>query len=294
MASAFARIERWMNDNGADAIVRNLAPGASDEDLADAEERLGFGLPTELRALWAVHDGQLGELDGLYESYDLLSSAEAHDEQMAYFVSEATASARAVATSGISTAEAASTHWLVIAARDSDGIVVNADTGRVFRLRHDDPPCLFLLAASVGAWLGAYADAVERDDYRVEEGFGEAYLERRDRDREARDAAREREHDAEAARRGRLEPVALMREATARASESMASEALSRAKRAAERAQVMDALFTGDPAFVATVLRVDLRSLTLSASEWRIVAKGGEKLGNNAIVAYARKMAGDG
>lgn len=287
---AFARIEEWMEANGAEVIVDNLAPGASDDELDSAEARLGFRLPTSLRELWSVHDGQLTEQDGFYESYDLLSSRQAHSDTFEAYLRGSTLSARSFTESGLDAREVDSKAWLMIAARDSDGIAVNADTGRVFRVAHDDAPCLHFLAPSVEAWLTTYADHVCNDDYRVEEGFGEAYLERRDRAAEARAAAADRARAAESARRASLSPVELMTEAVRDEGESKAREALSLA-RARDQEAVMSVLFRADAAFAASVLRPDLRKLTLSREQWEKVAEGGRKLGNDAIVAYARKMA---
>ena len=259
---AFSRIEAWMRANGAETIVDNLAPGATDEDLAFAEANLGFALPAAVRALWRVHDGQLSEQDGFYEMYDLLSCSAADDDQLPFYVEGSIGSPRAVSESGLEPQEIASKAWLMIAARDSDGVAVNGVTGRVFRVRHDDSPCLYLLASSVEAWLEDYANAVTNDDYRLEAGFGDVYLSRRDREREASDAESARARTAEERRRAALAPIELMEQAVANKSESMAADALRRSK--TTRDAVMDVLFRGEPSFVATVLRSDLRSLTLS------------------------------
>ena len=69
------RIARWMNANGAPLLVANLAAGATSEALARAEGELGVALPSDLCALWSLHDGQREELNGFIESYDLLSIA---------------------------------------------------------------------------------------------------------------------------------------------------------------------------------------------------------------------------
>jgi cell wall assembly regulator SMI1 len=288
--NAFSRIEAWMRANGAETIVDNLAPCATDEDLALAEENLGFALPDAVRELWRVHDGQLSEHDGFYEMYDLLSCSAADDDQLPFYVEGSIGSPRAVSESGLVAEEIASKAWLMIAARDSDGVAVNGVTGRVFRVSHDDSPCLYLLAPSVEEWLEDYANAVTNDDYRLEAGFGDVYLSRRDREREASDAELARARTAEERRRAALAPIELMEQAVANKSESMAADALRRTNMTTRDA-VMDSLFRGEPSFVATVLRSDLRSLTLSPAQWTTVAQGGKKLRNNAVVAYAEKMA---
>jgi hypothetical protein len=206
-------------------------------------------------------------------------------------VQYSTSSPRALADSGLNAAEIGSQAWLMICARDSDGVAVNADSGRVFRVAHDDSPCLHLLAPSVESWLTSYAEAVCNGDYRVEKGFGEAYLAQRDRAAEARDEAHAREQKAEAARRAATAAVELMVEAVNAKNEAKAQDALARGG-PGEREQLLSALFCGEPRFVASVLRSELRSLTLSTEQWQLIASGGEALGNRAISAYALKMAG--
>ena len=152
--TAVAQISQWMRKHGAEVIVSNLASGAEEENLEQAEARLGFRLPAGLRELWSLHDGQCAEQDGFYEMYDLLSSAQADNEPFAEHIQYSSSSPREIAESGLSADEIGSQAWLMICARDSDGVAVNADSGRVFRVAHDDSPCLQLLAPSVEAWLG--------------------------------------------------------------------------------------------------------------------------------------------
>lgn len=71
--NALKKIKRWMLENDAPLLVENLAPGATPAELAEAESKLGFPLPPELRDLWAIHNGQNDEQNGFVESFDLLS-----------------------------------------------------------------------------------------------------------------------------------------------------------------------------------------------------------------------------
>jgi hypothetical protein len=100
--------------------------------------------------------------------------------------------------------ELQSNHWLPCAAQDSDSLVVHGITGRVFACDHDDSPKL--LAPSLATWLEQYASRVEADDYAVEGGFGDYYLERRDREAERRQKKRT-EREAEHERFGRETPL---------------------------------------------------------------------------------------
>ena len=56
--AALLRICRWMDLHGARRVAKNLATGANPKKLAEAEAKLGFSVPAELRALWSMHNGQ--------------------------------------------------------------------------------------------------------------------------------------------------------------------------------------------------------------------------------------------
>ena len=294
---AFAEITGWMNQHDAGVIAGNLAPGAHADELSAAEAQLGFSLPAELRALWSLHNGQVSEGNGFYEWFDLLSvdhSLAARETvlMLLAFAREDPASAR---ERGLSAAELASDAWVPVVGRDSDTIAVNAMTGRVFECLHDDPPPA-LLAASVVCWLTAYAARVMADDYRVEEGFGDRYLERRDRQAERR----QQERQAAAAERVRhlaTEPIAaLLAEAVRRKDDRACREVLEAAKQRSEAggSEAIALLFRSgaSPELIAATLRPMLRTLTLSPKQWRVIAKGGKRLGNAAIVGVAVQRIG--
>jgi cell wall assembly regulator SMI1 len=57
VAAIWRRIEDWLTRNAAD-IVADLNPPASREAVSDAEQRLGWTLPADVRASFAIHDGQ--------------------------------------------------------------------------------------------------------------------------------------------------------------------------------------------------------------------------------------------
>lgn len=295
IADDFDRISDWMRENDADVLVDNLAPGASPERLAEVEKKLGFALPAGLRELWSAHDGQLSELNGFYESYDLLSTSLAlvDSDMLPEFVQLIVKTPRAIAESGLSERELASRAWLKIAGRDSDGVAVNAETGRVFLVSHDDAPPLHLLADSVETWFSAFADRVEADDYEIEEGFGACYLSERNREAERRRAERERARNEEAERRSKLGATALMTEAVQKKSESLADDAFAQANGAEVREAILAILFDASPDFIATVLRTRLNDLTLTRARWERVAEGAAKIGNNAIRSIATKRAAE-
>lgn len=283
----FKRVRFWMYENGAELLAENLAPGADEAALDACEKRMGFPLGADLRALWAVHDGQHEEGNGFYESYDLLSSKQADPEDVRTFLPflREDASNSGVQQSGLTAAELASDSWIRIVGRDADGVAVNAESGRVFDICHDDFPALKYGAPSLLAWLTAYADRVEADDYTVAEGFGDFYLEERDRQAEAREAARE----AEQKRRSEMPSLELLELAIEKSNDGIALQAFEKTE-GAERLAFLEALFECAPAAFATAtLRPKLNELTLSQSQWFIIGEGAKVLGNNALVALADK-----
>ena len=181
LAESFSKITTWMRDNDAPLLADNLAPAASSQRLDEAEATLGFALHPELRALWSLHDGQVEEQNGFYEWLDLLSANEAvaRREDVVRFLSFMREEPEVIAEVGMTEAELESDAWIPIACRDSDSLAVNAESGRVFRVGEDWPP-FQLEAQSVVAWASAYAARVVANGYRLEEGFGDYFLERRD------------------------------------------------------------------------------------------------------------------
>jgi cell wall assembly regulator SMI1 len=289
------RISRWMNANGAPLLVANLAPGASAERLARAATEFGVALPSDLCALWSLHDGQREEQNGFIESYDLLSIevALAEQETVLRGIEFARESPDWWKNSGGTSEELASNHWLPFAGRDSDLLAVHGVTGRVFQCPHDDSPKV--VAPSLGEWFQRYADRVEADDYAVEEGFGDYYLELRNREAERLEqerAARAAEHE----RLRRETPLlAQVRQAIESKKEDRCSEALKDAldrddKEAFGAAVALLFADGTDARFVAGALRPLLNAVTLTSDQWVDVAVGGALLGNNAIrdVAVSR------
>ena len=177
LAKAIESIKKWMSKNGAEVLVKNLAKGANDGAIKKAEKALGFPLPPELAALWRIHDGQKEELNGFIGSLDLLGSK--HAPTIREFDLMPTLDWMLGEEDMADEAELkpveADKRWIPFGLRDADELVVHAETGRVFRVAKDSPP-FSLEAKSLTAFFERYAKAVERGEYRVEEGFGDAYL----------------------------------------------------------------------------------------------------------------------
>jgi cell wall assembly regulator SMI1 len=289
--AAFERISRWMNAHGAPLLVENLAPGATAERLAEAEAELGIALPEDLRAMWSLHDGQREEGNGFFEGDNFLSVqwACAEKETVLMSIEFARESPERWPATGGTMEELASDHWLPFAAQDSDAIVVHGITGRVFACDHDDSPRL--LAPSLVAWLEEYAARVDAGDYVVEEGFGDYYLQLRDREAERRAqerAAREAERE-----RFRRETPLLdqLRKGLAEKNADRCTEVLQDAMERGDTDALKAAIAllfgertaTPEPKFVAATLRPLLKAVTLEPDQWAEVATGGALLGNNAV-----------
>lgn len=70
LAEDWERIARWYAKNGVRGF--QLAPGATPQQLADAERELGMPLPEDVRASWALHNGGLTDSTWVLTSGDLL------------------------------------------------------------------------------------------------------------------------------------------------------------------------------------------------------------------------------
>jgi predicted DNA-binding WGR domain protein/cell wall assembly regulator SMI1 len=176
LAKAIERAKSWMNKNGAEVLVKNLAPGASDAALAKAEKKLGFALPAELVELWKIHDGQRSEQNGFIGSLDLLGSRDALSirEDVLVSVRWMLEDEDMAEDAELRTAEA-DERWIPFGTRDSDHLVLHAGTGRVFRVAKDAPP-FSLEAKSLTEFFESYVKGMEKGEYTVEEGFGDVYL----------------------------------------------------------------------------------------------------------------------
>ncbi|MCA9642918.1 MAG: SMI1/KNR4 family protein, partial [Myxococcales bacterium] len=275
-------IQHWMQSNGAPRLAENLAQGASDEQLREAEEAFGVELPRDLRALWKVHNGQPEEGNGFFPGgFNWLStrSAVAEQENLLLLIGfEREADNPRSATR----AEVESDHWLPFAGLESDMLAVHGETGRVFLCYHDDSP--ELVAASLETYLTGYAARVAASDYKVKGGLGDYYLEERDR-------AAERMAEERAEKQRRLEampPLERFREALLENHDGRAAEVMRAALDRNDSATFdgcVALLFSEprSPALIAGTLRTWMGTLALPARHWFTMAIGGAMLGNNAV-----------
>ena len=57
MRAIWTRIENWLANN-APKLLRNLNPGATDEEIASTEEFLGISFPDNFKDSYRIHNGQ--------------------------------------------------------------------------------------------------------------------------------------------------------------------------------------------------------------------------------------------
>ena len=75
MQELWERIERWLATN-APELHAALQPGASEAEINDAEAALGISFPADVRASFAIHDGQDTDASWVWEDRELLSLAD--------------------------------------------------------------------------------------------------------------------------------------------------------------------------------------------------------------------------
>src|SRR5262249_32244088 len=63
MKTIWDRIHTWLRQHAPD-LEADLYPGASEEDLAEAERALGLTLPEDVKAAYRIHNGQHAPADG--------------------------------------------------------------------------------------------------------------------------------------------------------------------------------------------------------------------------------------
>ena len=167
--SSWKRIDKWLKANAPDMLAA-LAPGASDAQIADVEQKLKVTFPEDVRASWRVHDGG--------EDIGLLPSSEAGD--MAYSLLSLKEMARDFKSMRAWRDMGWENGWLPIATNGGgdyqcvDLIGDDGDPatrGRVIEFQHevsDYEP----VAASLAERLRELAAGLESGKYRVDEDNG--------------------------------------------------------------------------------------------------------------------------
>ncbi len=183
VAKSWKRIEKWFLSHDPDDVPTlsdppHLAPGASEEQVAEAEEVLGVIFPKDLRASYLLHDGSYGVW--ILERGILLSLEKIADDWSMYrdFCdlnsdsylpgwSDLSPSDRERALLGVKKVSW-NTKWIPVAENGGgDHICIDADPdesgviGQVFFRSHEVGPTT-VLASSFLDLLEAYADELEQ------------------------------------------------------------------------------------------------------------------------------------
>ncbi|QDV37574.1 SMI1/KNR4 family protein [Tautonia plasticadhaerens] len=72
MEHVWDRIETWLRANAPECLA-SLRPGATDEQIAEAEAYLEVSFPEDVRASYRIHDGQESDGPGLLDAEEFLS-----------------------------------------------------------------------------------------------------------------------------------------------------------------------------------------------------------------------------
>ena len=75
MRNIWARIENWLSTN-APEMIDELLPGASDQEIYQAEKSLGIQFPKDVKESYRIHNGQNESIDNLVLGHQLLSLKE--------------------------------------------------------------------------------------------------------------------------------------------------------------------------------------------------------------------------
>lgn len=173
---ALEDIAEWHRDHGRAAVVDGLRPGASERALDEAEAQARSPFGDELRALYRWHDGQRDrEQHPFFEDLAFADLAYAQGlrdgMRYAYFGVRA---GGVVDRSAIFTAEGSALRedefddrWFPIANDGGDFLAVHLGSGRVFHAKKDWP-ALHLRAASLGAFVAAYASLLWDEEYELD------------------------------------------------------------------------------------------------------------------------------
>ncbi|MEZ4222921.1 MAG: SMI1/KNR4 family protein [Polyangiaceae bacterium] len=180
-SAAYHRIKEWMKTHAPEVLEQLRAP-ATNEDIATAEQALGFALPESLKSLLRENDGSDDEC-GFFGSLQFVPTdflQGAREDVMMWVGYDRKYSAESPDLFPEVYPELASDEWLAIGHQGyADQLALHARTERVFTAEKDIP-ALKLVAPSLEAYLEAYALDLANGLYSLEEGFGGMYLERND------------------------------------------------------------------------------------------------------------------
>lgn len=158
-------------------VAGTLRAGASTEDIAFLESKIGFRIPSDYRESLEIHDGQddpsrllglfnynlLSPISEVIEDYEMLRGLFEHEPPIDWLVPDKIQNR--VWTPG----------WLKFTEAEGDGYVIdmsparNGALGQVFYRNADDNPTR-VTAASFGALLSRVAELMGEGNYSLEHG----------------------------------------------------------------------------------------------------------------------------
>jgi cell wall assembly regulator SMI1 len=184
MHAIWSRIVAWLAVN-APAILADLQPGASEEEIAETEAFLGATLPDDVKDSYRIYNGQAGEGPSLIEYWNLLSLEGIRREwdEWKFLLDDFDEDHARVQPRGPIQKYWWHPSWIPITTDGSgnhlclDLIPAPGGTvGQIIEMWHDDD-IRPLIAPSFRAWLSDFADDLEAGRYVFDEAEGGLYRE---------------------------------------------------------------------------------------------------------------------
>jgi cell wall assembly regulator SMI1 len=166
-------IERWYRRH---ATEIELPRASSEAAINDAEQRLGFAFPSDLRASFKVHDGSDGQ-GILPYGFQLYSVGEIVAEREVWMKLANSKSFATLSPPDVRLVKPVwwNPLWIPISGSgggDHDIVDTDPDTGgkigQVLEFSHESGPRI-VVAANFDQWLSNLASGLERGDYRYDE-----------------------------------------------------------------------------------------------------------------------------
>ena len=178
MEKQFERFKAWLAENYKDGLD-DLCDPASDAEIKQLEDCLGFPLPADLVSLLKIHNGQKLETGGLFEGQEFLSSHRIIDEWTVWkelLDGDELEDTTSEPEDGIKddwwnpkwipfTYNGYGDHYCI----DMDP-AVGGDEGQIITLWHDGPE-REKLAKSLGEWFATYVSELASGEYIYSEDY---------------------------------------------------------------------------------------------------------------------------
>jgi cell wall assembly regulator SMI1 len=177
MKEIWNKIETWLSKNAANVLL-SLADGATDEEIARAEEIMEIKFTEDFKASYRIHNGQKGNANtGFINGWDFLSLIGIVSEwqdwvDMGEFNEPFSKPEKGIKNDWFNnkwlplTSNGNSDHHCLDLDPDQDG-----KYGQIIMLWHDDP-LRSLQADNFTEFLSNFADDLENGGYLVDEKYG--------------------------------------------------------------------------------------------------------------------------